>query len=100
MQEEKKKIEYENEKAYNFENIIEKEKNKNQKENYYEKSIYSLIQYMKINEQNPSENKWDNIAVKNKYLSSKTMGYLSAIGFNKLCRKLRKAINRNKRQIK
>lgn len=100
MLEKEKRIEYENEKAYNVENIIENENNKYQKENYYEKSIYALIQYMKINEQNPSENKWNSIATKNKYLSSKTMGYLSAMGFNKLCRKLRKAINRNKRQIK
>jgi len=34
-----------------------------------------------------------------RYLSSKTIGYLSGIGFNTLCRKIRKEINWKKRQI-
>ena len=57
-----------------------------------------MIQYMKNNEKNPSESVWNKIAIENEYLSSKTIGYLSNIGFNTLCRKLRRGINRNKRQ--
>lgn len=97
MQEEKDIIEYQNEnkKAYDTIDIVEEE----QKRNYYEESIYALIQYMKNNDKNPSEKRWDKKAIDEKYLSSKTIGYLSGMGFNKLCRKLRKQINKNKRQI-
>lgn len=87
-----------NEEAYNITNIIENNKDKKQVKNYYEESLYALIQYMKNNEKNPSENVWNKIAIKNKYLSGKTIGYLSNVGFNTLCRKLRRGINKNKRQ--
>ena len=97
MQGEKNNIEEnvnKNEEAYDTTNIIEKEK-----KNYYDESIYALIEYMKNNEKNPSEKKWDQIAISNEYLSSKTIGYVSGIGFNKLCRNLRKQINKEKRQM-
>ena len=97
MQGEKNNIEEnvdKNEEAYDTTNIIEKEK-----KNYYDESIYALIEYMKNNEKNPSEKRWDKIAISNEYLSSKTIGYVSGIGFNKLCRNLRKQINKEKRQI-
>lgn len=102
MQEEKNKIECinENVEAYNEKNIIVDEKDKKmekEQKDYYEESIYALIEYIKENEQNPNEKKWDKIAVDKKYLSSKTIGYISGVGFNKLCRNLRKQIN--KRQI-
>lgn len=86
--------EYKNEKKQE----IKEKQNKN--ENYYEKSIDALIGYMKNNEQNPSQKKWDEFAIYNKYLSSKTIGYISGIGFNKLCRNLRKKINKTKRILK
>lgn len=104
MQEEKNILEKnQNEEAYSETNIIEGKKINQLEENlknYYEESIYALIEYMKSNEKNPSENKWDKIAISEKYLSSKTIGYISGIGFNTLCRNLRKQINKNKRQIK
>lgn len=82
----------------------EKKEEINQKENetpnYYEKSLEALIEYMRNNEQNPSEKRWDEFAVYKKYLSSKTIGYMSGIGFNKLCRNLRKKINKSKRLLK
>ena len=52
---------------------------------------------MKKNEKNPNEKQWDKYAVQNKYLSSKTIGYLTEIGFNRFCRNLRKQINNEKR---
>lgn len=85
-----------NEEAYDTTNIIETQ----QKKNYYDESIYALLEYMENNEKNPSEKRWDKIAISNQYLSSKTIGYISGIGFNKFCRNLRKQINKNKRQIK
>lgn len=87
-----------NEEAYDTENIIEDQKKEKQKINYYDVTIYALIQYIKSNEKNPSEKKWDKIAIENQYLSSKTIGYISGIGFNKFCRNIRKQINKDKRQ--
>ena len=54
---------------------------------------------MSENEKNPSEKQWNQYAMCQKYLSGKTIGYLSGIGFNSLCRKLRKEINKKKRQV-
>lgn len=90
------------EKAYVVNDIIEKEEIhqlEETKKDYYEESIYALIEYMKNDEKNPNENRWNEIAISKKYLSSKTIGYISGMGFNTLCRKLRKQINKNKRQI-
>lgn len=105
MQEERNILEYEseNEEAYSRKNIVENEETnclEEQTKNYYEESIYALIEYMKNNEKNPNEKEWDKFAVCRRYLSSKTIGYIYGKGFNKLCRNLRKQINKNKRQIK
>ena len=67
-------------------------------ENIYEKSINALIQYMKLHDTNPSEKCWNHYAINKKYLSSKTIGYLSGMGFNTLCRKTRKQLNKEKRK--
>mgnify|MGYP004601845161 CR=1 FL=1 len=69
------------------------------KRGYYVESMNALIEYMKRNEKNPNEKQWNKYAIKNKYLSSKTIGYLSEIGFNKLCRNLRKQINNERRIV-
>lgn len=68
------------------------------KQDYYQESMDALVEYMKKHEQNPSEKRWNEYAISKKYLSSQTIGYLSGIGFNTLCKKLRKKINQNKRQ--
>lgn len=99
MEKEKNIFRYEKIKKELYE-MQEKQNNIEENKNYYEKSIYALVEYMKNNEKNPSEKSWDEIAICNKYLSSKTIGYLSGRGFNKLCRNLRKEINKDKRQIK
>ena len=77
MQKEKNILENKNEnkEAYSITNIIEGEKINKLEENlknYYEESIYALIEYMKKDEKNPSEKRWDKFAVSEKYLSSKT----------------------------
>lgn len=68
------------------------------KQNGYEESMDALIRYMRSDKKNPSEKEWDRYATCYQYLSSKTIGYLSGIGFNPLCRKVRKEINKKKRQ--
>lgn len=68
-------------------------------EKYYLESINALKEYMRKNEKNPNEQQWNKYAIKNKYLSSKTIGYLSEIGFNSFCRKLRKEINKEKKVL-
>lgn len=100
MQDKKKLLEYQKKEVYLKNTIIEKEKIEGYKKDYYKETLDALIQYMENNEKNPSENRWDKYAIDKKYLSSKTMGYLSGIGFNTLCRKLRKEINKAKRQMK
>ncbi len=72
---------------------------KQEKKDCYKNSIEALIGYMSENEKNPSEKQWNQYAMCQKYLSGKTIGYLSGIGFNSLCRKLRKEINKKKRQV-
>lgn len=72
-------------------------KKKQEKKDYYVESMNALIEYMRKNEKNPNEKQWDKYAVQNEYLSSKTIGYLSENGFNRLCRNLRKQINNEKR---
>lgn len=76
---------------------IRKPREKKYQKDYYTESLNALIEYMKKYEKNPNEKQWDNYAIQNEYLSSKTMGYLSEIGFNTLCRNLRKQINKEKR---
>lgn len=95
---EEKLIRNKKEEAYSRNKIIVENEKVKKSRNYYEESIYALTEYMKENEQNPSENKWDNYVLDKKYLSSKTIGFLSGIGFNNLCRKMRKELNRKKRQ--
>lgn len=63
---------------------------------YYNKSIDALIEYIKSNEINPTEVKWNKQAVKHGYLSSETMGYLDGEGFNKLCKRIRKNIEKGR----
>lgn len=93
MQEESKISEYQEE-AYHEKTLIKQPTEKND----YEESMNALVQYMRNDEKNPSEKQWNRYAICYEYLSSKTMGYLSGIGFNTLCRKLRKKINKEKRQ--
>lgn len=77
-------------------NAMKVVKEKNRKD-YYTESVNALIEYMKRYEKNPNEKQWDKYAIQNEYLSSKTIGYLSEIGFNTFCRNLRKQINKEKR---
>lgn len=64
---------------------------------YYDKSIDALIEYIKNNEINPSEVRWNKHAIQHDYLSSQSIGYLNGRGFNKLCKIIRKKIEKEKR---
>lgn len=57
-------------------------------EKEYAKSLEALNLYIKIIKTVPSEEQWNNYAVQESLLSSKTLEYYSGIKFNKLCRKL------------
>lgn len=72
--------------------------NKKTIQSYYNKSILALTNYIKINEKNPSEKEWDEYIVDKLYLSSKSIGYLYGRGFNKLCKQIRKKINKENRK--
>lgn len=61
-------------------------------QNYYNKSINALIEYLSKNDSNPNEAKWNRYAVKNGYLSSKTIGYMYGKGFHILCKEIRKKL--------
>ncbi len=100
MIEEKEILEYNKTGECHTNRIIVEEEQIKETKNYYEESMDALIHYMENHEINPSENRWDKYAVCNKYLSSKTIGYLSGIRFNTLCRKMRKELNKRKRQMK
>lgn len=85
-------------KTYHLSKILsienDKKYTKKSLQNYYLNSLIALIEYMKINEKNPSESIWNKYAIENKCLSSKTIGYMYENGFNNLCRKIRKDINK------
>lgn len=61
-------------------------------QNYYNKSINALIEYLIINDTNPNEVKWNRYAVKNGYLCSETIGYMYGKGFHILCKSIRKKL--------
>lgn len=94
MQENREILNYQKKEAY-YEEVEIKEQ---EKHDCYKNSMEALIGYMSKNEKNPSEKQWNQYAMCQKYLSGKTIGYLSGMGFNTLCRKLRKEINKKKRQ--
>ena len=98
---EKRILKYKEKEACHKNSIVKEiQEDKCQKKDYYVESMNALISYMENNEMNPSESRWNKYAICKKYLSSKTLGYLSGIGFNTLCRKIRKELNKKKRQIK
>lgn len=67
-----------------------------EKEKIYLQSMNALISYINHNKRNPNEKEWNKYAINKKCLSSKTIGYLSGMGFNVLCRKIRKQIKKKK----
>lgn len=71
---------------------IDKKYNKDTIQSYYSNSFNGLTEYIRENEMNPSEVRWNRYAIINDYLSSKTMGYIYGNGFNKLCKEIRKGL--------
>ena len=61
----------------------------------YIQSKKALTAYILNHEINPSEKKWNKLAIQNNFLSSKTLGYIEGIGFNKLCKKIRKELKKH-----
>lgn len=64
-------------------------------QNYYNKSINALIEYLIKNDINPNETKWNRYAVENGYLSAETIGYMYGKGFHILCKKIRKKLKQS-----
>ena len=54
----------------------------------YEESMKALQLYIKVIKNIPSETEWNNYAVQECLLSSKTLEYYNSTKFNKLCRKM------------
>ncbi len=61
----------------------------------YINSKKALTAYILNHDINPSEKKWNKLAMQNNFLSSKTLGYIEGIGFNKLCKKIRKELKKD-----
>lgn len=59
----------------------------------YEKSMIALNLYIKVTKSIPSEIQWNNYAIQEKLLSSKSLEYYNGVKFNKLCRKITKQRN-------
>ncbi len=100
MHKERKITKYANQKreVYHAKKILKEVNVQTQVNNYYSESMNALVQYIKKHDINPSEKSWNKYAIHKRYLSSKTIGYLSGIGFNTLCRKLRKEVNKEKKK--
>jgi len=65
----------------------------------YTISMEKLKEYLEANKGMPSEKEWNRFAVKNELLSSKTISFLSGMGFNTLCRKMMKQITHEKKKL-
>lgn len=63
-------------------------------QNYYNKSINALVEYLSINETNPNEVKWNRKKKKKGYLSSESIGYMYGNGFHILCKRIRKKLKK------
>ena len=61
---------------------------------YYNKSLKALIEYIEQEKKTITEVEWNRYAVKNNYLASETMGYLSKTKFHKLCKSILKEIKK------
>lgn len=61
---------------------------------YYRKSIDALKEYIKRENKTITEVEWNRLAFRNNYLSSETIGYLSNIKFNKLCKNILKDLKK------
>ena len=67
-------------------------------EQYYQKSIDALMQYIKENKKIPTEKVWNKIAIKDELLTSQTLGYLYGAKFPDLCKELYQKISKEKRR--
>ena len=67
---------------------------------YYNKSLKALIEYIEQEKKTITEVEWNRYAFKNNYLSSETMGYLSKTKFHKLCKSILKEIKKRKLKAK
>lgn len=59
---------------------------------YYNKSLKALRAYIEQERKTITEVEWNRLAFKENYLSSETIGYLSKIKFNKLCKNILKEL--------
>lgn len=59
---------------------------------YYSKSLKALRWYIEQRGKTITEIEWNRLAFKENYLSSETIGYISKIKFNKLCKNILKEI--------
>ena len=77
-----------------YENFFLSEEKNKKLRIIYNKSVIALIEYIKNNKKYPNEKEWNKIAIKEKHLSAESIGYICGMGFNPLCRKLIKIINK------
>lgn len=68
-------------------------------EEIYTISMEKLKEYIKEENCMPNEKAWNCFAVEKNLLSSRSISYLSGVGFNTLCRKIMKQINKEKREL-
>lgn len=68
---------------------------------YYQKSMEALKTLIKEKREIPTEKLWNQIAGKEGYLTSQSLGFISQIKFPELCKKIYKEIQKqNKKENK
>ena len=67
-------------------------------EEYYKESIEVLTKYITENKIVPTEKEWNKIAIKNNYLTSPTIGYISGVKFLELCKKIYKEMRKEEKK--
>lgn len=67
-------------------------------EEYYHKSMEALTKHIEQTRTIPTEKIWNQIAIKNDYLTSQSIGYLSGTKFPDLCKKIYKQTNKKKKE--
>ena len=67
---------------------------------YYEKSISVLTNYIKEKKEIPTEKIWNKIAGAQGYLTGQSLGYISQMKFPDLCKSIYKEIQRQGKEEK
>lgn len=67
-------------------------------EQFYQKSIEALTEYIEKNMDVPTEKEWNRMAIEKDYLTSQSMGYIANTKFPEICKKIYKELRKKRKE--